>query len=81
MHSRWRLRTSEPQQKLWASVEGCVEHLGIAKDTVNRCIESAPLPAHTIGINKRLRQLEPAEVDEWLHSGGVRDGEPNEHAG
>ncbi|MBI2566999.1 MAG: helix-turn-helix domain-containing protein [Candidatus Schekmanbacteria bacterium] len=57
----------------WASVEDVAKHLGIAKDTVYRWLESKVLPAHKIG---RLWKLKLTEVDEWGRSRGATEGEP-----
>lgn len=65
------------EQEPWASVEDVAKHLGIAKDTVYRWIESKALPAHKIG---RLWKFKLTEVDEWVRSGGATEGEPDEHA-
>lgn len=61
--------TTEP----WASVEDVAKHLGVAKDSVYRWIESRHLPAHKIG---RLWKFKLSEVDEWVRAGGAdaKDG-------
>ena len=59
------------EQEPWASVEDVAKHLGIAKDTVYRWIESKALPAHKIG---RLWKFKLTEVDEWVRSGGATEG-------
>lgn len=56
--------TAEP----WVSVEGVAKHLGVAKDSVYRWIESRHLPAHKIG---RLWKFKLTEVDEWVRAGGA----------
>ena len=66
------------EQKPWVSVNEVTKHLGIAKDTVFRWIESKALPAHKIG---RLWKFKLTEVDEWVRSGGATEGEPDEHTG
>lgn len=66
------------EQEPWASVEDVAKHLGIAKDTVYRWIESKALPAHKIG---RLWMFKLTEVDEWVRSSGATEGEPDEHTG
>jgi excisionase family DNA binding protein len=66
------------EQEPWGSVEDVAKHLGIAKDTVYRWIESKALPAHKIG---RLWKFKLTEVDQWVRSGGATQGEPDEHAG
>jgi len=60
-----------PGQEPWASVEDVAQHLGIAKDTVYRWIESKALPASKIG---RLWKFKLTEVDEWVRSGGSSEG-------
>ena len=55
--------TSEP----WVSVEDVANHLGVAKDSVYRWIETRSLPAHKIG---RLWKFKLSEVDEWVRAGG-----------
>ena len=56
--------TREP----WASVEDVAKHLGVAKDSVYRWIETQGLPAHKIG---RLWKFKLSEVDEWVLAGGA----------
>ncbi|MBI5543778.1 MAG: helix-turn-helix domain-containing protein [Deltaproteobacteria bacterium] len=56
--------TAEP----WVSVAGVAKHLGVAKDSVYRWIESRHLPAHKIG---RLWKFKLTEVDEWVRTGGA----------
>jgi len=56
--------TTEP----WASVEDVAKHLGVAKDSVYRWIDTRSLPAHKIG---RLWKFKLTEVDEWVRAGGV----------
>ena len=58
------------EQEAWASVEDVAKHLGIARDTVYRWIESKALPAHKIG---RLWKFKLSEVDEWVRSGRAID--------
>lgn len=60
------------EQEPWASVEDVAKHLGIARDTVYRWIESKALPAHKIG---RLWKFKLSEVDEWVRSGGASETE------
>jgi len=57
-----------PDQEPWVSVEVVANHVGIAKDTVYRWIESKGLPAHRIG---RLWKFKLSEVDEWVRAGGA----------
>jgi excisionase family DNA binding protein len=56
------------EQEPWASVEDVAKHLGIAKDTAYRWIESKALPAHKIG---RLWKFKLTEVDDWVRAGGA----------
>jgi len=56
----------------WVSVDEVAKHLGVAKDTVYRWIESKGLPAHRIG---RLWKFKLADVDEWVRSGGASDAQ------
>ncbi len=56
--------TTEP----WASVEDAAKHLGVAKDSVYRWIDTRNLPAHKIG---RLWKFKLSEVDEWVRAGGA----------
>lgn len=56
--------TTEP----WASVEEVARHLGVAKDSVYRWIETRNLPAHKIG---RLWKFKLSEVDGWVRASGA----------
>lgn len=60
------MTTTEP----WASVEDVAKHLGVAKDSVYRWIETRKLPAHRIG---RLWKFKLSEVDEWVRAGGAQE--------
>jgi excisionase family DNA binding protein len=66
------------EQEPWASVEDVAKHLGIAKDTVYRWIESKSLPAHKIG---RLWKFKLTEVDEWVRSSGATETDSDEPKG
>jgi len=57
---------SEP----WVSVDEVSGHLGVAKDTIYRWIESRGLPAHRVG---RLWKFKLSEVDVWVERGGAGD--------
>jgi excisionase family DNA binding protein len=59
------------EQESWVSVDEVAKHLGIAKDTVYRWIESKSLPAHRVG---RLWKFKLSQVDAWIEAGGA-DGE------
>jgi excisionase family DNA binding protein len=65
-----------PVQEPWASVDEVATHLGIARDTVYRWIESKALPAQKIG---RLWKFKLSEVDEWVRSGGASEGDVDEN--
>ncbi len=62
---------SEP----WVSVDDVSRHLGVAKDTIYRWIESRSLPAHRVG---RLWKFKLTEVDEWVRKGGATEDERKE---
>jgi excisionase family DNA binding protein len=49
-------------------VDEVANHLGVAKDSVYRWIETKGLPAHRVG---RLWKLKLSEIDEWVHAGGA----------
>ena len=56
------------EQEAWASVDDVAKHLGIAKDTVYRWIESKGMPAHKVG---RLWKFKLSQVDAWIEAGGA----------
>jgi excisionase family DNA binding protein len=53
-------------------VDEVARHLGIAKDTVYRWIESRSLPAHRVG---RLWKFKLSKVDAWIEAGGAAEAE------
>jgi len=55
----------------WISVEAIANHLGVAKDSIYRWIESKELPAHRIG---RHWKFKISEVDSWVREGGAGQG-------
>jgi excisionase family DNA binding protein len=59
----------------WVSVEEVAKHLGIARDTVYRWIESRHMPAHRVG---RLWKFKLEEVDEWVRTGGAAEDAPTD---
>ena len=61
-------------QEPWVSVDAIASHLGVARDSVYRCIERRNLPAHRIG---RLWKFKVSDVDQWVRAGGASD-QPNE---
>jgi len=65
------------EQEPWASVEDVAKHLGIARDTVYRWIESKALPAHKVG---RLWKFKLSQVDAWVEAGGAGQDEQGEQA-
>jgi excisionase family DNA binding protein len=62
------MTTNEP----WVSVEDVAKHLGVARDSVYRWIESRGLPAHKIG---RLWKFKLSQVDAWVEAGGAEPGD------
>jgi excisionase family DNA binding protein len=57
----------------WVSVDEVASHLGVAKDSVYRWIETKSLPASRVG---RLWKFKLSEIDEWVRTGG---GGQDEH--
>ena len=56
------------RQEAWVSVDVVASHLGIARDTVYRWIDSKGLPAHRIG---RLWKFKLSQIDSWVEDGGA----------
>jgi len=56
------------QTEPWVSVEEVSHHLGVAKDSVYRWIETKGLPAHRIG---KLWKFKLSEVDDWVRADGA----------
>ena len=56
------------KQEAWVSVDVVASHLGIARDTVYRWIDSKGLPAHRIG---RLWKFKLSQIDSWVEDGGA----------
>ncbi len=52
----------------WASVDDVAKHLGVAKDSIYRWIDTRGLPAHKIG---RLWKFKLTEVDDWVRTQGT----------
>lgn len=63
--------TAEP----WVSVDDVAKHLGVAKDSVYRWIETRGLPAHKIG---RLWKFRLSEIDGWVEADGASDRSQDE---
>lgn len=61
-----------PDQEPWVSVDVVAKHLGIARDTVYRWIDSKGLPAHRIG---RLWKFKLSDIDDWVRAGGADGNE------
>ncbi len=61
-------------QEFWVSVDEVANHLGVAKDSVYRWIESKRLPAHRVG---RLWKFKISEVDKWVHTGSAGRNDNN----
>ena len=69
----------EARETRWISVAEVARHLGVARDTVYRWIDSKRMPAHRVG---RFWKFQLSEVDEWVKSGeaDVSNGAgPDEH--
>jgi excisionase family DNA binding protein len=50
----------------WVGVREVAIHLGVARDSVYRWVESKALPAHRVG---RLLRFRLSEVDGWVATG------------
>jgi excisionase family DNA binding protein len=61
---------SPPASEPWVSVQDLALHLGVAKDTIYRWIDTKRLPAHRVG---RLWKFKLSEVDAWVREGGAFD--------
>jgi excisionase family DNA binding protein len=57
----------------WVSVDQVAAHLGVAKDTVYRWIESKSLPAQRVG---RLWKFKLSDVDRWVMDGMAAEDAP-----
>ena len=56
----------EVRDTRWLSVAEVADHLGVARDTVYRWIDSRGMPAHRVG---RFWKFQLPEVDAWVKSG------------
>lgn len=65
------MTTTEP----WVSVEDVAKHLGVARDSVYRWIESRGLPAHKVG---RIWKFKLSQVDAWVEAGGAKADDEGE---
>ena len=61
---------AEPMTEPWASVDDVAKHLGVAKDSVCRWIESRGLSAHKIG---RLWKFKLSEIGQWVRAEGASE--------
>jgi len=59
---------SEP----WVSVDEVARHIGVAKDTIYRWIDTRTMPAHRVG---RLWKFKLSDVDEWVRAGHAAEDE------
>lgn len=64
---------SEP----WVKVEEVASHLGVAKDTVYRWVQTRGLPAHRVG---RLWKFKVSDVDAWVRDGKAADPDADQVA-
>lgn len=55
----------------WVSMNEICYHLGISRDTAIKWINKKGLQAHKIG---RLWKSKVVEVDDWVWSGGSKEG-------
>ncbi len=58
----------------WVSVDQVAAHLGVAKDTVYRWIETKSLPAQRVG---RLWKFKLSVVDRWVTDGMASEDAPD----
>ena len=58
----------------WVKVEEVASHLGVAKDTIYRWVQSRSLPAHRVG---RLWKFKVSDVDAWVRDGKASDPDAN----
>lgn len=56
----------EARDTRWLSVADVADHLGVARDTVYRWIDTKGMPAHRVG---RFWKFQLPEVDAWVKSG------------
>jgi excisionase family DNA binding protein len=59
----------------WVPVDDVARHLGVARDTIYRWIETRGLPAHRVG---RLWKFKIDEIDEWVRRGEAADRDPSD---
>ena len=56
----------EARETRWFSVTEIAQHLGVARETVYRWIDTRGMPAHRVG---RFWKFQLSEVDAWVKSG------------
>lgn len=59
-------------EESWIGVEEVAAHLRVAKESIDRWVDSKAFPAHRVG---RLLRFKLSEVDEWVHNSGGDDPE------
>jgi len=57
-------------EERWVGVEDVAAHMGVAKESIYRWIDSKAFPAHWVG---RLLRFKLSEVDEWVKASGGDD--------
>lgn len=61
-------------EERWVGVEDVAAHIGVAKESIYRWIDSKAFPAHRVG---RLLRFKLSEVDEWVKASGGDDSPPS----
>ena len=59
----------------WLSVEEIAKHLGVAKESVYRWLDSKGLPGHKVG---RLWKFKASEVDRWVRNNTESKSDKND---
>ena len=59
----------------WVSVDAVAGHVGVAKDSIYRWIETKSLPAHRVG---RLWKFKLSEIDAWVGASGGGQNESDQ---
>lgn len=54
----------------WLNVDSIATHLGVARITIYRWLETNRIPAHRVG---RLWRFKASEVDHWVSIGGAKE--------
>jgi excisionase family DNA binding protein len=58
----------------WVGIARVAAHLGVAKESIYRWVDSKGFPAHRVG---RLLRFKLSEVDEWVKASGGDDSAPS----